>query len=140
MAANKTWHPVVKMAAPVPPQLIVTGEFIGWVKNDEPLLRRVAGLSVALLGYPSASSGFFLKGGVGGVRAIAEDDLLLVETNAWMATTGVGFDIPVGGTAMITPYVNYVRSFGGTTHVNGVLSPVAVFPNAFQLGLALSVH
>lgn len=131
---------VLQLGGALTPQLVLTGEFIGWIRNDDPLLRRVAGLSVAVLGYPSASSGFFVKGGVGGVRAIAEDDVLLVETNAWMSTTGVGFDIPVGASAMVTPYLNYVRSFGGATHVNGVLSPVAVMPNAFQLGVALSVH
>jgi hypothetical protein len=131
---------VLQLGGAITPRLVVTGEFIGWIRNDEPLFRRVAGLSIAFLGYPSASSGFFVKGGAGGIRAIAEDDVLVIRTDAWMGTTGVGYDIPVRTNVMITPYVNYVRSFGGTTDINGVLSPVAVMPNAFQFGLALTVH
>lgn len=129
----------VQLGGALTPQLVLTGEFMGWVSNDDPVFRRVAGLSVAVLGYPNPNSGFFVKGALGGVRAIVENDFLLVETNAWMATTGVGYDIPVGS-VMITPYLNYVRSFGGTTDVNGLTSPSAVLPNAFQFGAALTVN
>lgn len=130
----------LQLGGAVNPQLVITGEFMGWISNDEPVFRRVAGLSLALLGYPSAASGFFVKGAVGGVRAIVEDDVFVVQTDAWTATTGIGYDIPVGSSLLITPYLNYIRSFGGTTTVNAVTSPVAVHPDAFQLGAALTVH
>jgi hypothetical protein len=129
----------VQLGGAINPQLVVTGEFMGWVSNDDPIFRRVAGLSVAVLGYPSPDSGFFVKGAFGGIRAIVEDDFVLVQTDAWMATTGVGYDIPVGS-VMITPYLNYVRSFGGSTEVNGFVGDAAVLPNAFQFGAALTVH
>jgi hypothetical protein len=130
----------VQLGGAVNPQLVVTGEFMGWVSNDDPIFRRVAGLSLAILGYPNADSGFFVKGGVGGVRAIVEDDFLVLQTDAWMATTGVGYDIPVGSNLIVTPYLNYIRSFGGETTLNDAVSPVAVHPNAFQFGAALTVH
>jgi hypothetical protein len=129
----------VHLGGAVTPQLVVTGEFLGWVSNDQPVFRRVAGLSLAVLGYPSGDSGFFVKGAVGGIRAVVESDLLLVQTDAWMATTGIGYDIPVGPIG-ITPYLNYVRSFGGATDVNGLVSPAAVLPDAVQFGAALTVH
>ena len=131
---------VLQLGGAITPQLVLTGEFIGWIRNEDPVFRRVAGLSIAVLGYPSPSSGFFVKGGVGGVRAIVENDVLVVQTDAWMGTTGLGYDIPVGSTAMLTPYANYVWSFGGSTFVNEISSPVAVMPNAVQLGIALTLH
>ena len=122
------------------PKLAVAAEFIGWLKNDAPIYRRVAGLGVSVLGYPSETSGFFVKGSVGGIRAIAEDDLLLIQTDAWMATTGIGYDLPVGESISLTLYANYVRGFGGTTWVNGAASPVVVTPHALQVGAGFTVH
>lgn len=122
------------------PRLAVTGEFIGWLRNDDPVYRRVAGLALGVLAYPSERSGFFLKGTVGGLRAIGENDLLLVQTDAWMATTGIGYDVSVGENVGVTVYGNYVRSFGGLTWVNGLESDVVVTPNALQFGVALTVH
>lgn len=131
---------VLQLGGAVTPQLIITGEFLGWVSNDDPVFRRVAGLSLGVLGYPDPNSGFFVKGSAGAIRAIVEDDSFRVQTDAWMATTGVGFDIPVSPTVMITPYLNYVRSFGGETTANGLVAPAAVLPNAFQFGAALTLH
>lgn len=122
------------------PRLAVAGEFIGWVKNDAPIYRRVAGLGVSVIGYPSASSGFFLKGTIGGLRAIVEDDVFIAQTDAWMATTGIGYDIPVGSSVALTAYANYVRSFGGATTLNSLTSDVVVTPDALQLGVGLTVH
>lgn len=122
------------------PRLAVTGEFIGWVNNEDPVYRRVAGLAVGVLGYPGETSGFFVKGTIGGVRAIGENDLLIVQTDAWMATTGIGYDLSVGTDVALTLYANYIRSFGGATWVNGLDSDVVVTPNALQIGLGLTVH
>ena len=56
-----------------------------------------------------------------------------------MATSGVGYDVPVGSIT-ITPYLNYVRSFGGVTEVNALVAPAAVHPDAVQFGAALTVN
>ena len=122
------------------PRLAVVGEFVGWLRNDAPIYRRVAGLGVGILGYPSANSGFFVKGSVGGIRAIAEDDVLTIQTDAWMATTGIGYDLPVAESVSVTLYANYVRGFAGATWANGVSSPVVVTPNAVQVGAGFTVH
>jgi len=131
---------VLQVGAVATPRLVVAGEFMGWIKNEDPVYRRVAGLSVVLMGYPSASSCFFIKSGVGGIRAIAEDDFLTLQTDAFMSTFGIGFDLRLGERTMLTPYANYVRSFGGQSWINGVVSPVVVTPNAIQLGTSLTLH
>lgn len=120
-------------------RLVIAAEFMGWMKNDRPVYRRIAALSLVLQGYPSETSGFFIKGSIGGLRAIAEDDFVRLQTDAWTAQTGIGFDIPVGG-VMLTPYVNYHRTFAAETYFNGLNSPVAVLPNSIQFGTALTIH
>jgi hypothetical protein len=131
---------VLQVGAVATPRLVVAGELMGWMKNEDPVYRRVAGLSVALMGYPSESSGFFIKSGIGGIRAIAEDDFLTLQTEAFMSTFGIGLDLQLGERTNLTPYINYVRSFGGQTWINGLVSPVVVTPNAIQLGTSLTVH
>jgi len=130
---------VVQLGGAVTPQLVVAAEFFGWMNNDAPVYRRVAALSLVVLGYPSAQSGFFIKGGLGGLRAIVENDFVRGTTNTYTAQTGIGYDIPLSG-VMVTPYLNYVRTFYGETDFNGVFSPEAVFPNAIQVGAALTIH
>jgi hypothetical protein len=120
-------------------RLVIAAEFSGWMKNDDPIYRRIAALNLVVLGYPSESLGFFIKGGGGALRAIAEDDFIRLQTDAWTAQTGLGYDIALGG-VMLTPYVNYVRTFNAVTYFNGVESPVVVLPNAIQFGTALTIH
>jgi len=122
------------------PRLVLAGEFLGWIKNDAQLNRRIAALSGVLLAYPGASSGFFVKGGLGVLRAVAENDILVVQSDAMMGSTGIGYDVPIGGSAQLTPYVTYIRTFATETWANGVVSPVPISPNAIQLGVAITVH
>ena len=122
------------------PQLALTAEFMAWMRNDDVADRRVAAWGAAFLGYPSPTSGFFIKGGLGGIRAIAEDNQFLLQTDAWMATTGIGYDIPVGDKVGMTAYANYVRSFGAGTWLNGYSSDFVATPNLLQFGAALTVH
>ena len=131
---------VLQLGGFVTPQLAITAEFMGWMNNEDPVYRRVASLGVSLLGYPSVDGGFFVKGSLGGIRAIGENDFVLVQTDAWMATTGIGYDVPVGQSAAVTVYANYVRSFGAGTWVNGFSSDFVATPNLLQFGVGLTVH
>lgn len=131
---------VLQLGGAVNDQLVISGEFMGWIRNEDPIFRRMAALHLVFLGYPSKDSGFFLKGGAGVSRTIVEDDFFRATANAFSAVTGIGYDIPAGTSLIVTPYANFVRSFGGETDINGIVSPVAVQPNALQFGVALTVH
>lgn len=122
----------------VNPRLTIAGEFSGWLGNDPPIYRRVASLSLVVISYPSASHRFFVKSAVGGVRAIGENDVLLVQTDAFRGQVGVGYDFPMGQQAL-TAYFNYAWSFAGRTWVNGFESSTVVLPNSLQAGLAFTV-
>jgi hypothetical protein len=130
---------IIQLGGAPTSKLVIAAEFMGWMKNDAPIYRRIAALDLVVLGYPSETSGFFIKGGAGAVRAIAENDFIVAQTDAWTAQSGLGYDIPLGG-IMLTAYANYVRTFSGVTYFNGVTSPIAVEPNALQFGLALTLH
>ncbi len=130
----------LQLGAAVTPQLVIAGEFLGWIKNDQTLNRRIAALSVVLLGYPSPTAGFFMKAGFGVLRAIGENDLAVVRSDALMSSIGLGYDIPVGERVKLTPYGTYIRTFATQTWADGVESPVPLSPNAFQFGVALTVH
>ena len=130
---------ILQLGGAVTPQLVIAGEFMGWMKNDDELDRRVAGLNLVFLGYPSPSSGFFVRGGFGAMRAIVENELVIVQTDAFSGVAGIGVDIPVGA-VMFTPYANYIYAFSGETWINDLVLDEAVLPNAFQFGAALTVH
>ena len=120
-------------------RLVLAAEFGGWINNDDVLDRRMASLNVVLLGCPSDKLGLFLKSGLGGLRAVAENDLGYVATETFTSQIGIGYDVPVGAVDL-TPYVTYIRTFGGETVVNGFVSPEALYPNAIQVGVALTLH
>jgi hypothetical protein len=130
----------LQLGASVTPQLVIAGEFLGWIKNDQTLHRRIAALSVVLLGYPSPAAGFFMKAGFGMLRAIAENDLVVLRSDALMSSVGLGYDIPVGRRVKLTPYGTYIHTFATQTWADNVESPVPISPNAFQFGVALTVH
>ena len=92
--------------------------------------------SVITLGYPSETSGFFIKGGVGGLGAVAESDFDYAETWAWSAETGIGVDVPLGGSAQ--DYA--LRSAMSAPSRQGPGSTASkarsrVTPNAIQFGV-----
>jgi hypothetical protein len=130
---------LIQLGGAATSRLVVAAEFMGWMKNDAPIYRRIAALDLVVQGYPSETSGFFIKGGMGALRAIAENDFIVAQTDAWTAQTGLGYDIRLGG-IMLTAYANYLRTFSGVTSFNDVSSPIAVMPNALQFGTALTFH
>jgi hypothetical protein len=113
---------IVQLGGAVSSRLVIAVEGSGWLTNEPPIYRRIAALSLVVRGYPGGTAGFFIKGGFGGLRAIIEDDFVRFQTDAWTAQTGIGYDIPIGS-AMLTPYATYERTFGGTTWFNGIRQP-----------------
>ncbi|GAB5536947.1 MAG: hypothetical protein Rubg2KO_31960 [Rubricoccaceae bacterium] len=130
---------IAQIGGTVTSRLVLAAEFGGWIHNDAALDRRIASLNVVLLGYPSDDLGFFLKSGIGGLRAVAENEAGYVATESFTSQIGIGYDVPVGSVDL-TPYVTYIRTFYGETVVNGFLSPEVVYPNAIQVGVALTLH
>lgn len=129
----------LRLGGAVTPNLVIAAEGTGWIKNEAPIERRIAAASVVALLYPSATSGFFLKAGVGYMRAVIEDDFGWVAADGIAPQLGLGFDLPVGG-VWVTPYVTALRSTNSSLEVLGYNLPITLDPFIVQTGLALTVN
>lgn len=122
------------------PRFFVGVEGTGWMRNSDGLERRIAALSVVFMGYPSETTGFFVRSGFGGIRAVIED----ANANTAVGTgltwqIGVGYDIAFGAAAL-TPYVTFVNSMEVGLNINDVSTGFNLNPNILQAGLAITVH
>jgi hypothetical protein len=102
----------VKLGGTLNEHLLLGGEFNIWSKEEEGVTVNFYNAAATLTVYPQASSGFFLKGGVG---------LSFVDTQLRDGSTtltvdlgdgpgvivGAGYDVRVGRNISITPAVNF---------------------------------
>jgi hypothetical protein len=121
------------------PHLLIGVEGTGWIRNSEDADRRIAAASLVLVGYPTAASGFFVRGGGGLIRAEIENRSLEVVGDGITWNVGVGYDVGAGGVAL-TPYVTYLNSRDVTADVDGVANGLDLKPNILQFGLAVTVR
>lgn len=122
------------------PKFFVGAEGTGWMRNSDEFERRIAAISVVFLGYPSVTGGFFLRSGVGVIRAVIEDpsnNSAVGEGYTWQF--GVGYDIPFGAAA-ITPYLTFVGSREVRLSINEIDTNFNLNPNILQGGLAITVR
>jgi hypothetical protein len=129
----------LRFGGTVSSRLQVGVEGSGWIKNSGGLERRIAGASLVFIGYPSATGGFWVKSGVGGLRAVVENDIATVVGEGLMFQAGIGFDIPLGTGAALTPFANYIYSTGVAAAVNSVSTGFDLNPNVFQVGLGITI-
>lgn len=112
----------------------------GWVKSENNVDYRLAFLSAILVLYPSSREGFFLQLGLGGMSGVVEDPFDEITTIGAAAMLGLGYDIRIGRSVSLTPYVNLL-SGSGNLEVNGFEILDENFnPNLVQFGLAISTH
>lgn len=132
MASRKLASAASKLRAPLSMSACVRRE------NDAELDRRSTSASLALLVYPSVTSGFFLKGAIGGMRARFELDGAVLQSDVVTSQLGIGYDIPLGGVSL-TPYITGMWTFGGRSQLSGETFPATIHLNALQVGVAFTV-
>ena len=119
------------------PRTLLGIEGTGWTKDESGVGARVYSAMGQITRYLSATSGLFLRGGVG---------LVGYHDDADLSASGPGFSGRLGyeflsGKVHIVPYVGYVRTFDGIdmkrdgdeVGFNFVISQL-------QLGLGVSFH
>jgi hypothetical protein len=100
------------------PRLLVGGEFNIWrkeVKDLEPNVDATLNIynaSATVTLYPQASSGLFIKGGLGASFldtefALGRTSILADLGRGLGLIAGVGYDIPLGGRVSLTPALNF---------------------------------
>jgi hypothetical protein len=93
------------------PRLLLGAEVNIWAKEQENITFTLYNVSGTVTFYPSATKGFFLKGGAGGAFADAEarEDSLTVNLDLGRGAgviAGAGYDIRLGRRVALTPAVN----------------------------------
>jgi hypothetical protein len=120
-------------------QMFIGVEGTGWIRNSDGLERRIAAASLVFVAYPSSTAGLFLRAGAGGIRAVIENDLLVLVGEGITWNVGLGFDLGSGPVAL-TPFVTYLNSLEVAADVNEVSTGVDLNPNILQFGLAITTR
>ncbi len=121
----------------VDPKTVLGVEGSGWTKDESGVSAQVYSAMGQVTRYLSATSGLFLRGGVGLVGYHDHDD---------QSATGPGFMGRLGyeflrGKVHIVPYLGYVRTFDGIDMKrNGEEVGFNFVISQFQLGLGVSVY
>jgi hypothetical protein len=127
---------LIYLGGTLSPQLLVGAEFSGWSKKVEGSggdARLTHGnLSAAVQFYPSPTSGFFIKGGVGvsqlRIELSSGGTTVSGDENGIGITAGLGYDIRLGSNFSLTPYGMFgFGSFDGGSANNGQIGLAATF-------------
>ena len=119
----------VKLGGTINERLLLGVESNAWVKEQSGTTLTHTNTSAVAYFYPSATNGFFLKGGLGWSRLSVEVLGISVTENGGGAVLGVGYDVRVGDNWSVTPVLNFNGGAfaGGNTNIS-------------ELGVGISWH
>ena len=97
----------LELGGTVSPNVRLGGMFEAWRHGTGASLEELETVGAVMYYYPGRSSGFFLKGGLGfsSYNAPASP---AVSGTGWGYTAGAGYEVPIGSTVTIMPFVDYV--------------------------------
>lgn len=125
----------VMIGGAIKPNLTLAGEVSGWRHSEGGAGASLVFASVVALVYPSATCGFFFKGGGGVARTELSALGTTVDATGSAGLLGLGYDIRVSRGFALSPYVNVLLM--PNFEVAG--SPgVKIGGNLLQAGLALT--
>jgi len=82
-----------------------------WVKEEDDTTLTLGSVTGTVTFYPVATSGFFLKGGLGFSLVDVTIDLgssdISTNKSGWGFLAGIGYDLRVGGNFSLSPTINY---------------------------------
>ena len=119
----------LKLGGTINQRFLVGLESNAWTKDQSGARLTHTNTSAVAYFYPSASNGFFLKGGLGWSRLSIEVSGISVAENGGGAVLGLGYDVRVGDNWSITPVLNFNGGAfdGGNTNLS-------------ELGVGVSWH
>jgi hypothetical protein len=132
------------MGGTVSEKLLLGGELNGWgkwgsaVDNGGLILGNT---SFVAYYFPGATSGFFVKGGVGLASYVSIDSSgTTTSGNGFGGLVGVGYDIPVGRAVSLTPVASFRFGSIGTISNDEASFPVGLDQNVVDVGLGITWH
>ena len=134
----------IKIGGTVRPALLVGAEGNVWVQGGDELDQYLGALTLAAYLYPRPGSGFFIKGGLSGLRYVASEDGADEGEEATATTMGVnlglGYEFPVRPGFSLVPFLNLVASSFGSLSQNGEQLAGDLNVTLIQFGLGLTGH
>jgi hypothetical protein len=134
----------LKLGGTLNPQLLLGVESNAWVKSEDDVTLVLGSLAGTVTYYPKATSGFFLKGGIGLSYMSSEIFLdaatVSVSKAGWGLLAGVGYDVRVGQNISITPSFNFYFGEPGEIRHEGVRAFSGWEQNVFDFGVGISFH
>jgi hypothetical protein len=113
----------LKLGGTLNQRVLLGVEANGWIKEQDGATVTLGSFTGTVTFYPQATSGFFLKGGVGASYVDNEfRDGSLTTTlskTGWGVLAGIGYDVRVGRNISITPSVNYYYGQPGDLSFEG---------------------
>ena len=112
----------VKLGGTINERFLLGMESNAWTKDETGARVTHTNTSAVAYFYPSAASGFFLKGGLGWSRLSIEVLGISVAENGGGAVFGLGYDALVGDNWSITPVLNFNGGAfnGGNTNISEI--------------------
>jgi hypothetical protein len=103
----------LKLGGTPSPRVRLGGEVNLWTKDQSGVTESVGNVSAAVYFYPSARSGFFLKGGVGVGSFQLSQGSSTNSADGIGFLTGLGYDIRVGSKVSLSPIANFYFGHDG---------------------------
>lgn len=110
----------LRMGGTLSQKLILGGELNFWTKSEGDVSLSTGNIGPVILFYPSATGGFFLKGGLGLATTTLEVGSFDFEEQGIGITLGLGFDARVGRNFALTPYLDILSATYDGTSVSQV--------------------
>jgi hypothetical protein len=112
----------LKLGGTLSPKLLIGAESGGWTKEEGGIRLTHANLSALAQFYPSATAGFFLKGGIGLSRLEVSASGGSVSDEGLGLTAGLGYDVRLGSNFSLSPYLSFAwGDFDGGTANHGLV-------------------
>ena len=142
----------LKLGGTLNKRVLLGVEGNAWVKEQDGLTLSLGSFTGTVTFYPQASSGFFLKGGVGVSyvdTTFREGSLSAIGRTGWGVLAGIGYDLRVGRNISITPSVNFYygqpRDLSFELEAFGPLETITVKSggwkqNVIDFGIGITFH
>ena len=133
-----------KLGGTLSERVLLGVESNGWIKEQEGITLTLGSVTGTVTFYPQASSGFFLKGGVG-LSYISTDFSegslsVSISKTGWGVLAGLGYDLRVGRNISLTPAVNYYYGKPGDLDFEGETVFGGWSQNVVSFELGITFH
>lgn len=121
--------------------VLVGVEADGWYKSQDQVDQMLTAVHAVAFLYPRPSSGLFVKAGLGISQFSAKDDRDKVSSQALSIQVGAGYEMLLGHSFSVVPYLTFLGSTGGDVRFNNtVSSTLSANTSLIQAGIGLTLH